>query len=141
MKFLQRLARLDDVGKDVRYGLRMLLRSPAFTAVSLLTLALGIGVNTAIFSIVNGAILRPLGYPHPEQLMRLTAGYPVGSVQGFRLSTPEYLEFRAMNKSFREVGAAARHCRRHAAGLRRDGQPDGNLAADRRPPGDSPDSG
>src|SRR5687767_13653628 len=98
---------LDSVGRDLRYGFRTLRRKPLFTAVALLTLALGIGANTAIFSIVNVVILRPLGYPAPEQLMRLTAYVPAGSVQGFRLSTPEYLEFRAMNRSFAEVGAFA----------------------------------
>ena len=98
---------LDAVGRDLRYGLRTLPRSPVFTGVALLTLALGIGANTAIFSIVNAAILRPLGYPASEQLMRLTAHFAVGSVQGFRLSTLEYLEFRAMNRSFAEVGAFA----------------------------------
>jgi predicted permease len=106
-----RLARhgawLDEITRDLGYGLRMLRRSPLFTAVALLTLALGIGANTAIFSIVNGAILRPLGYPTPERLMRLTAHYPVGPQQSVRLSTPEYLEFRTMNRSFAEVGAFA----------------------------------
>jgi hypothetical protein len=98
---------LDEVGRDLRYGIRTLRRSPVFTAVALLTLALGIGANAAIFSILNAVILRPLGYPAPEQLMRLTAHFPVGSLQGFRLSTPEYLEFRDMTRSFAEVGAFA----------------------------------
>ena len=98
---------LDEIARDVRYGLRMLRRSPLFTAVALLTLTLGIGANTAIFSIVNAVILRPLEYPAPEQLLHLTAHYPVGPLQGFRLSTPEYLEFRDMNRSFAAVGAFA----------------------------------
>jgi predicted permease len=98
---------LDSVGRDLRYALRMLRRAPLFTAVALLTLALGIGANTAIFSIVNAVILRPLGYPAPEQLMLLTAHFPVGPLRGFRLSTPEYVEFRDINRSFVEVGAFA----------------------------------
>ena len=98
---------LDSVARDLRYGSRTLRHSPLFTAVALLTLALGIGANTAMFSIVHAIILRPLGYPAPEQLMRLTAQYAVGPQQGYRLSPPEYLEFRAMNRSFVEVGAFA----------------------------------
>jgi hypothetical protein len=67
---------LDDLARDVSHGLRTLRRTPVFTAVALLTLALGIGANTAIFSIVNGVILRPLDYPRPEQLMYLTTAFP-----------------------------------------------------------------
>jgi predicted permease len=100
-----RLPWLDNLARDVRYGLRSLRRAPAFTAITVLTLSLGIGATTAIFSIVNGVILRPLGYPDPEKLMHLTTGYPALGVTGFGVSPPEYLEFRAITKSFASVGA------------------------------------
>ena len=96
---------LDDLRRDLRYALRTLRRAPAFTAVALLTLALGIGANTAIFSIVNGALLRPLDYPRPEQLMYVTTQFPqVGGGQ-FHVSAPEYLELREVNQSFAAMGA------------------------------------
>ena len=76
-----------------------------FTAVALLTLALGIGANTAIFSIVNGVILRPLDYPKPEQLMYLTTEFPALGLTRNPLSVQEHLEFRQINQSFAAVGA------------------------------------
>jgi predicted permease len=96
---------LDDVTRDVRHGLRMLWRSPGFSTVAVLTLALGIGANTAIFSIVNGVILRPLGYPEPERLMYLTTQFPAFGFEEFWVSPPEYLEYRELNRSFSSVGA------------------------------------
>jgi putative ABC transport system permease protein len=96
---------LDDFRQDLRHAVRSLLRSPAFSIVTILTLALGIGANTAIFSIVNGVILRPLEYPKPEQLMYLTTRFPAFGFDQFWVSPPEYFEFREINASFATVGA------------------------------------
>ena len=78
----------DNLRQDLRLAVRSLLRAPAFAAVTILTLALGIGANTAIFSIVNGVILRPLGYPKPEQLMYLTTQFPAFGFDQFWVSPP-----------------------------------------------------
>ncbi|HEX8031708.1 MAG TPA: ABC transporter permease [Vicinamibacterales bacterium] len=96
---------MDNLRQDLRHSVRGLLRAPAFTIITILTLALGIGANTAIFSIVNGVILRPLGYPQPEQLMYLTTQFPAFGFTQFWVSPPEYFEFREINQSFSSVGA------------------------------------
>jgi putative ABC transport system permease protein len=96
---------VDDLARDVRHGFRTLGHTPMFTAIALLTLALGIGANAAIFTIVNGVILRPLGYPKPEQLMYLTAEFPTRGLTRNAVSVPEYMEFRQINQSFAAVGA------------------------------------
>ncbi|HWB32414.1 MAG TPA: ABC transporter permease [Acidobacteriaceae bacterium] len=102
---MRRVNFAEDLVQDVRYTIRSLAKSWGFTAVVVATLALGIGANIAIFTIVHGVLLRPLDYPKPNQLMYLTAETSaIGSSQG-ALSAPEYIEFREMNRSFAEVGA------------------------------------
>jgi predicted permease len=94
-----------DVGGDLRYGLRQLRRAPVFAAMALLTLALGIGANAAIFSVLNGVILRPLPYSKSEQLMYVTTQFPAVGPAPLPLSAFEYLELREVNRSFAALGA------------------------------------
>src|SRR5215470_4883955 len=96
---------VEDLVQDLRYGARTLLKRPGFTLAAVLTLALGIGANTAMFTIVHGVLLRPLDYPKPDQLMYLTAEAPAIGGARNALSAPEYTEFRQMNQSFAAVGA------------------------------------
>jgi len=96
---------VNTVLQDVRYGLRMLLKNPAFTAVAVLTLALGIGANTAIFSLVNGVFLRPLPYKHASQLVFVAA---TNRRQGSKvdvMSYPDFADWRAQNHVFSGLAA------------------------------------
>lgn len=102
---MRRVNFVEDLVQDVRLTIRSLAKSPAFTAVVVATLALGIGANTAIFTIAHGVLLRPLNYSKPDQLTYLTAESPLTGAGRSALSAPEYKEFREMNRSFAAVGA------------------------------------
>jgi putative ABC transport system permease protein len=93
--------------KDIFYAIRSLRRQPGFAIVTILTLALGIGANTAVFSVVNGVLLRPLPYPQPERLQYITSQFPTLGFNQFWVSIPEALEFRDHNQAFSSVGAYA----------------------------------
>src|SRR5688572_6006932 len=86
--------------KDVRFAARVLRRAPGFSAVAVLTMALGIGANAAIFSVVSGVILRPLPHPRPEQLMYLSTQDPALNGRQSQLSAREYFALREANRSF-----------------------------------------
>jgi putative ABC transport system permease protein len=96
----------DSFLRDIRYGIRNLARTPGFTAVAVLTLALGIGANTAIFSVVENVLLRPLPYPHPENLVEIWNTYPP-QVPRAGLSPGDYADWHQQATSFSEMGAYA----------------------------------
>jgi predicted permease len=91
--------------QDLRYAGRLLVRSPGFTLLTVLTLALGIGANAAIFSVVDGVLLTPLPYRQPDRLMAIYSQFPGLGFDKFWVSGPEYLEFRRWNQSFQNVGS------------------------------------
>ena len=94
---------MDALRQDFRYAVRSLLSAPGFTAVVLLTLALGIGANTAIFTVVSGVLLRPLPYPEPDRLIRIreTFNGGLGTVAG-----PNFLDWRERAGSFERMAAS-----------------------------------
>jgi predicted permease len=89
--------------QDIRYGLRMLGKNPGFAAIAILTLALGIGANTALFSVVNGVLLNPLPFPNPDQLYELYSKTPVDEHSS--ISYLNFLDWRKDNHSFSTLGA------------------------------------
>ena len=103
---MRRTQYFENLRQDLRYSLRTLLASPGFTAVIVLTLALSIGANSAIFSVVDGVLLKPLPYPQPDRIVRVffsNASYPK-----FRLNPFDFRDFRARNRSFASLAAFTR---------------------------------
>src|SRR5439155_4829002 len=88
---------------DLRYALRLLLKRPGFSGVAVLTLALGIGANTAIFSVVNGVLLKPLPYPEPDRLVMLWERSPRRGFDREKVTGPDFLDWREQNRVFESM--------------------------------------
>lgn len=96
--------RLEQLAQDVRFGARVLIKNPGFTIVVMLTLAMGIGINTAIFSVVNGVLLNPLPFPHPDELVALHESKP--NFANGSISYPNFLDWRKDNHTVAGMGLA-----------------------------------
>jgi predicted permease len=104
-KEMQTLMWLENLWKDLRYGVRVLVKNKAFAAVAVLSLALGIGANTAIFSVVDAAILRPMPYPDPARLMILWGNVKRARVERRGASYPDFRDWRDQSRSFEAMAA------------------------------------
>src|ERR1700682_3600996 len=109
-KRMNTVAVIDTLGRDLRYSLRAMRRNPMFTAIAALTLALGIGATTSIFSVVNGVLIRPLPYPQPEALVGVwhSAIFQGVTDSNVNLSAPMYVTYREQNQTFQEFGVWSR---------------------------------
>jgi predicted permease len=96
---------LENAARDLRHGLRLLRRSPGFATIAVVTIALGIGATSAIFSVINAVALKPLPYPAPERLLYITTQFPKLGFDKFWVSPPEYLELRERAKSYTDIAA------------------------------------
>src|SRR5581483_5045535 len=90
--------------QDLRYGVRMLLGRPGFTLVAVITLALGIGANAGVFSVINSVLLRPLPYPQPERLVWIWGTNPAADIKQETASLPDFADWKAQSQSFAAMG-------------------------------------
>ena len=95
---------VENCWRDLRFAARMLRKSPGFTTVAVLTLALGIGATTAMFSVVDGVLLRPLPYPHQERLVEVGLDLPGIDQFNWPLRPPDYFTFREQSRTFEDIG-------------------------------------
>ena len=105
-----------EIVQDLRYGMRCLRRSPGFTLVAVLTLALGVGANTAVFSLINAVLLRPLPYPEPGRLVLVWESAPFFGLHDSPVAPANYVDWKARSRSFEEMGAIEDHSYRLTGG-------------------------
>src|SRR5688572_12623073 len=96
---------IESLRQDFRYGARMLFKKPGFAFIAIATLALGIGANTAIFSVVNAVLLRPLPYGEPERLVWGWGNFPLSNRAA--VSPPDFLDYRNQNQVCSQLSAFA----------------------------------
>jgi putative ABC transport system permease protein len=94
---------METLFKDIRYGIRSLLKRPGFAAVALLTLALGIGANSAMFSVVNAVLLRPLSYPESDRIVVLQGVNPAQRITQSNMSVPDFADWQKQNQVFEQL--------------------------------------
>jgi predicted permease len=105
---MRRVIFIDGLSNDLRYAARMLRRSPSFTAIAILTLALGIGANTAMFSVVNTVLLRPLPYQDPDRLAMLWTHDAKRDIREEGTSYPTFLDWRTQSRTFADLAICSR---------------------------------
>src|SRR2546423_15645147 len=91
--------------KDIRFAFRQLLKQPAFTAIAIVTVALAIGANTAVLSLLNALLIRPLPYRAPNQLVLLWEQFPAQGLDRIPVSAPEYLDYEKQTTGFETIAA------------------------------------
>jgi predicted permease len=107
---------MSSLGSALKHAVRRLLRSPGFTAIALLTIAIGVGANSAIFSVIEGILLKPLPYPHPEELAGVWHRAPGVNLAELNASPSVYFIYREQSRFFRDVGLW-NHCTATVTGL------------------------
>src|SRR6476619_8173153 len=105
---------------DLRYGLRVMLKQPGFTIVAVITLALGIGANTAIFSLVNSILLQPLPFRDPDRLVPMVQASPKLGLTSWGVSQADFAAYREQNRSFESIALYTNT----ATNLTSDGEPE-----------------
>src|SRR2546423_6095489 len=94
---------MENLLQDIRYGIRSLFKRPGFTAVAVITLALGIGANSAMFSAVNAVLLRPLSFPESERIVLLAGVNPQQGITQSNMSIPDFADWQNQNQVFEQM--------------------------------------